>query len=251
MALMENAMVAPPAQDNMMNVGVPDAARYAQWTAKDVANYFAVKGYPEYSNLWVKHKITGDRAVLLMPEDLEKMGICIVGDRLGIQKELRLLKGVARQEQRQAIVAHHQQAYDGPWCQEQLQTKCCFCLCPWEPDSYTLTRNALKLRSYTIERLCGAKCSCLGGTWKSDTITLERIVDVDTTVMIKGCGCCAERKCVIDVTTRAGTGADSEESRITQKSILLPMKLGEDFAQQIRQAMEESRTMHSVGVDIA
>lgn len=249
MALIENAVMAPPVQEGMAAVAPQDASRYAEWSPQDVVNYFATKGYSEYGELWIRHKINGERAVLLTAEDLEKMGINVIGDRLGIQKELRLLKSVARQVQRQAVIAEYHQAYDGSWWQEQLHTKCCFCLCPWEPDTYTLTSNALKLRSYAIERICGAKCSCLGGTWKSDTITLDRVVDVDTTVMVKGCGCCADRKCAIDITDRAGTAAESEESRITHKSMLLDAKQGEAFAEQIRHAMDEHRTLFSAGVD--
>merc|ERR1711939_189800 len=123
------------------------------------------------------------------------------GDRLGIQKELRQLKAVARRVQRNTVLYEHQEAYDGSWFDEQRAKYCCFC-CPFEPDTYTLTNSALKIREFEVKRICGVRCTCLGGAWHNDPIALDRIVDIDTVTTLKGCACFAEHKCEVWISNK-------------------------------------------------
>merc|ERR1711972_1089572 len=120
--------------------------------------------------------------------------------------------------------------------------KACCCCFPLEPDSYVLTTTALKIKSYTISRMCSVRCVCLGGVWKNDIINLERIRDIDTTTALKGCAVCAERKCLIQLATRAGNSATAEESQVTNKELFLNADEGQAFAERIREAMDERRT---------
>eukprot|EP00927_Polykrikos_kofoidii_P058125 TRINITY_DN5246_c0_g1_i1.p1 TRINITY_DN5246_c0_g1~~TRINITY_DN5246_c0_g1_i1.p1 ORF type:complete len:274 (+),score=34.55 TRINITY_DN5246_c0_g1_i1:56-823(+) len=238
-----------PAQDFMGSP--PDISRYSSWSPRDVATYFSTRGYPEYAELWVRHKLSGARIVLLAPSDLERMGIDIIGDRLGIQNELRALKSVARHAQRNTVIAEHQEAYPGSYFDQMCQAACCSWCCPWERAHFTLTSNTLKMRSYHVERCLGRKCSCMGGEWTTDTIRLDRIVDVDTVVSVKGCVCFAERKCSVQVAAQAGTGADSDESRISNHVMLVDASEGEEFAQKIRNQIDEYRTTMNESKDTA
>lgn len=221
----------------------PDTSRYASWTPQEVANYFSARGYGEYAELWVRHRLSGSRVVLLSPSDLEQMGIACIGDRLGIQQELRVLKSAARQAQRNAVVAEHFEAYPGSCFEQAIRTTCCPCFCPWERSHFSLTSSTLKIRNYHVQRCFGCSCTCFGGRWATDTVRLDRIVDVDTIVTVKGCACCSERKCTVEVTSQAGTHAESDESRITSSVMLLDAPEGEVFAQQIRDQMDEYKTL--------
>jgi len=147
---------------------------------------------------------------------------------------------------RNTILGEHQQAYPGSWLEEKLYKMCCFCF-PLEPDTYILTNSALKIKSYTIARVCGRPCVCCGGEWHNDTVNLERIQDIDTITSIKGCTLCAERKCQIDLATSAGNHSESEESKVTQKHLLLNAVEGQAFAEQIRDAMDERRASMAAG----
>merc|ERR1712048_575300 len=129
-----------PEQNRMENQAPNDPSGYMDWDAQDVAEYFTSKGYSEYSDLWISHKISGVRAVMLTVDDLKEMGVKAVGDRLGIQKELQHLKLLARRVSRNTVLAEHQQAYPGPWLEEKLWKTCCFCF-PLEPDTYILTNS--------------------------------------------------------------------------------------------------------------
>merc|ERR1712039_104141 len=213
----------------------------------DVAEYFTAKGYPEYAELWLTHRITGERAVMLTPDNLKEMGVERIGDRLGIQKELQQLKVVARRMQRNAVLATHKEAYDGPWWQEQIHKNLCFICCPIEPDEYSLTNNALKIRSYTVSRCCGTKCTCFGGVWHNDTMRLDRLVDVDTTVSLTGCSVCAEKKCMIHLAMSAGNSAEDETSKVTQKCMFLQHEEGKAFAERIRDAIDEHKSILASG----
>lgn len=234
------SMSGPPRQQGMANL---DPTTFASWGAENVASYFTAKGYGEYASLWVEHKITGERAVLLTPRDIEQMGVRLIGDRLGIQKELRILKSAARQGRRNQVIAQYRQAYDGSCIEQAFVASLCKCCLPWEPDLYTLSSSTLKVRSYHVERCCGKRCWCMGGQWETDSINLDRIVDIDTAVSVKGCACCADRKCLIEVAALAGTHAESEESRTVTTSLLLDAASGESFAQQIRDQIEEYKVI--------
>jgi len=232
-----------PGAPRQQGMATWDPLTHASWNAEGVASYFSAKGYAEYAGLWVEHKITGERAVLLTSRDLEQMGIRPIGDRLGIQKELRILKTAARQGRRNQIIAQNQQAYEGSCVEEALFASLCKCCFPWEPDLYTLSSSTLKVRNYHAERCCGRKCWCMGGQWETDSINLDRIVDIDTAVSVKGCACCANRKCIIEVASIAGTHAESEESRTVTKRMFLDAASGETFAQQIRDQIEEYKVI--------
>eukprot|EP00927_Polykrikos_kofoidii_P058126 TRINITY_DN5246_c0_g2_i1.p1 TRINITY_DN5246_c0_g2~~TRINITY_DN5246_c0_g2_i1.p1 ORF type:complete len:256 (+),score=29.78 TRINITY_DN5246_c0_g2_i1:50-817(+) len=242
-------LAGAPAQEAM--APRPDVSRYACWSPQEVATYFSTRGYPEYAELWVRHKLSGARIVLLAPSHLESMGIDIIGDRLGIQQELRALKSVARQAQRNTVIAEHQEAFPGSYFDQMCQTGCFSSCCPWERSHFTLTSNTLKMRSYHVERCMGRKCACMGGEWTTDTIRLDRIIDVDTVISVKGCGCCAERKCSVQVAAQAGTGADSDESRTSNHEMLVDADEGEEFAQKIRNQIDEYRTTMNESKDAA
>lgn len=205
-----------------------------------MAKYFNARGFKEYDKMWSEHRVTGERVGLLTAPDIEKMGVKRVGDRLGIQKELRKLKRVVKSQERNKIIAEHRMAYDGStigW----MFAYCCG-LCPWEPDSYILTNSLLKIKSYEIGRLVGTvKCRCLGSQWNNNTVRLDRIVDCDETMRVAGVGCCAENKCEISIAVQAGTSAEESDARLAKYTMLLDAEEGVKFAQLIREASEDWR----------
>eukprot|EP00408_Alexandrium_pacificum_P041069 CAMPEP_0171261210 /NCGR_PEP_ID=MMETSP0790-20130122/55871_1 /TAXON_ID=2925 /ORGANISM="Alexandrium catenella, Strain OF101" /LENGTH=230 /DNA_ID=CAMNT_0011729599 /DNA_START=102 /DNA_END=794 /DNA_ORIENTATION=+ len=212
-----------------------------EWTAEDVAKYFTSKGYGAYAELWVKHRVNGDRMVMLQPKDIQDMGVTLVGDRIGIQKELRAFKGQARLADRNKVLCQYKQAYPGSDCQRAMYDsvwKCCF---PREADMYILTSTLLKIRKYHVRRLVGAvKCGgCLGGDWEHDTIPLDKITDVDTMTTTVGVGMFKTAKCHIFLSAMAGGDATSQVARVEKHTLFVEESDGEKFADEIRHRVAE------------
>mmetsp|Transcript_16457 Transcript_16457/g.38567 ORF Transcript_16457/g.38567 Transcript_16457/m.38567 type:complete len:233 (+) Transcript_16457:42-740(+) len=222
----------------------PDTVNYDTWSAEDVARFFTEKGYGEYASLWVEHRLTGSRVVMMKPDDLRAMGIAKIGDRLGIQKELRSLKSVARAVDRTKVIAEYKEGYHGNALSRVLY-ETCGCCCPREPDKYTLTSSTLKIRRYHMERIFGLGFGgCLGGQWEHDTIQLENIVDVDITITTLGNSCLEENKCWVYLSSQAGVEAESEKSRVVTDTLFMEKEDGEHFAELIRnQVMEHKLTL--------
>lgn len=235
---LHSPMLPLPHQEAM---GDPALQDYHKWSPQEVASFFASKGYAEYADLFVQHKLTGERVVLLSSADIEQMGITVIGDRLGIQMELKNLKSLARQAHRACIVGEYQQSYPGNDCEAAIREVLCGMCCPWEPDHYTLTSTALKIRSFHVARCCGRQCACWGGQWATDNIPLDRIVDVDTLTTVKGFACFAVNKTTVAVAAYAGTQADSEEARVVTQEMFTDSRDGEVFANKIRNQIEEYR----------
>mmetsp|Transcript_14780 Transcript_14780/g.29141 ORF Transcript_14780/g.29141 Transcript_14780/m.29141 type:complete len:234 (-) Transcript_14780:102-803(-) len=215
-------------------------SNFQQWSPNDVAKFFSDQGYAEYANLFVEHHLTGERVVLLAPQDLKTMGIERIGDRLGIQRELRELKVSARTLARKQVVSEHQEAFRGTLAEQWFRDNCCACLCPREPDKYTLMTSVLKIRKYHIERFCGLKFGgCLGGTWANDTIQLNRIVDVDTVVQTSGVSLAKSDKIFIMISASAGNDATSDMSRLVQYELYMEKDDGLKFAKEIQHQIHE------------
>lgn len=240
----EVPLVAAPTQQGM------EVSSVEAWSAEDVAQYFAQKGYQQYRALFVKHELTGKRAIMLTPSDIEKMGIEIIGHRLGIQTELRSLKSTARAVLRNKVVSVEKEAFEGSCAQRLLQT-CCG-LFPLERDEYVLTTTSLKIKAYEVARCCfRMKCPCMGGMWSTDNIPLQKIVDVDTMLTTHGMACCSEHKCTIILAVSAGTGAESDLSRIDQKTLFVDGDRGESFASRIQNQIEEYKVVSHGDADLA
>eukprot|EP00413_Alexandrium_margalefii_P012580 CAMPEP_0204528722 /NCGR_PEP_ID=MMETSP0661-20131031/9679_1 /ASSEMBLY_ACC=CAM_ASM_000606 /TAXON_ID=109239 /ORGANISM="Alexandrium margalefi, Strain AMGDE01CS-322" /LENGTH=234 /DNA_ID=CAMNT_0051534715 /DNA_START=99 /DNA_END=803 /DNA_ORIENTATION=+ len=215
---------------------------YLAWTPEDVANYFSQKGFREYANLWVKHKLSGERMVMLQPGDLQDMGITTIGDRIGIQKELRVLKSGARALERSRVLAEFKQGYHGSDLMKFLYENCGGGLCcPREADRYTVTGHTLKIRQYHIHRIFGGwKCGgCLGGVWKYDTIQLDRITDVDTEITTVGIGMMASTKCWVFVSAQAGMDAETQQARVENHQLFLEKEDGEKLAETLQHRIAE------------
>jgi len=217
---------------------------FHKWTPEDVSKFFSGKGYGEYANLFVQQRLSGERVVLLTPDDLKSLGIERIGDRLGIQRELREIKAAARTVARKQVVSEHREAFKGSVIEQWFRDNCCACLCPREPDKYTLMTSVLKIRKYHIERFCGLKCGgCLGGTWYNDTIQLDRISDVDTVVDTRGVGFASDNKITIKISAAAGNDAATELSRIVTHSLFMDRDDGLKFAQEIQHQIMEYKVM--------
>jgi len=213
---------------------------YQQWSPQDVANYFSGKGYKEYANLFVEQRLTGERVVILGPTDLLDMGIDRIGDRLGIQQELRAIKATARGVSRKQVITQHTEAFHGSVSEQWFRDNCCACFCPREPAKYILMTSILKISTYHIERCCGMGCGgCLGGTWKNDTIQLNRINDIDTIVQTKGQSIARDDKITILISASAGNDAGSEMARCVQHQLFLKKSEGEKFAKEIQHQVTE------------
>jgi hypothetical protein len=229
-----------PGSPTHQSRGLEDISELQSWSSEKLAQYFNARGYKDYDKMWSEHRVNGERVGLLTAPDIEKMGVKRVGDRLGIQKELRKLKRVVKAQERNKTIAEHKMAYDGSCCGWNMEY-CCGLL-PWEPDHYVLTSSVLKIKSYEIGRLCGTlKCKCLGSTWNNNTIRLDRIVDCDDSMRVAGVGCCAENKCEVTIAVQAGTAGDESDARTEKHTMLLDSDEGVKFAQLIREASEDWR----------
>jgi hypothetical protein len=58
---------------------------YLEWTADDVADFLKKAKLGAYSEMVLKHKVSGRLLHLLTDTDLKEMGVFIVGDRLRIK----------------------------------------------------------------------------------------------------------------------------------------------------------------------
>ncbi|CAK0872736.1 unnamed protein product [Prorocentrum cordatum] len=243
MSGMEMPLVDAPAQQGMQ------VSNFEAWSADDVAEYFSQRGYQQYKALFVKHDLTGQRVILLTPPDIEKMGIEIIGHRLGIQKELRSLKSAARAVVRNKVIAQEEEAFDGSCVKRYLQT-CCG-LFPLERDVYVLTTTTLKIKDYEVARCFRTKCPCMGGSWSNDAVPLQKILGVETLMSTQGMACFLEHKCTILLAVSAGTGAETEESRVEQKVLFVEGDRGESFANRIRNQIEEYKVFSHGDADVA
>jgi hypothetical protein len=226
-----------------------NVSNFEAWSADDVAEYFAQRGYQQYKALFVNHDLTGQRVILLTPSDIEKMGIEVIGHRLGIQKELRSLKSASRAVIRNKVIAQEEEAFDGSCVKRALQT-CCG-LFPFEKDQYVLTPTSLKIKGYEVSRCCRAKCPCMGGSWSNDAVPLQKILGVETLRSTQGMACFLDYKCTIMLAVSAGTGAETEESRVEQKVLFVEGDRGESFANRIRNQIEEYKVYFHGDADVA
>jgi hypothetical protein len=217
-----------------------DQAKLQTLSAQEVGQLFASKGYGNYAALFEEHNISGTRVLLLTPDDLREMGIVRVGDRLGIQQELQQLKSTARAAWRSAIIQEHSEAYGHTSCYWCFHTCCGMCM-P-ELDQYRLTTTMLKITHSHSPTMCGRKCPCLGVRIENDMHPLNTIVDVDTT-NIKD-GMCAVPLTKIDLHLTPMSQGDAVGGRESLRlhptaELVLPFQVGEEFAAQIRNQMEE------------
>merc|ERR1712217_744447 len=101
----------------------------------------------------------------------------------------------------------------------------------------------LKVTHSHSPTICGRKFPCLGVRVENDMHPLNQIVDVDTTNMQNGC--CAPAMTQISVhLTRMSQGdsiGEREASGTTHPTaeMMLPFHVGESFAAQIRNQIEE------------
>jgi len=217
-----------------------EVAGLTKWTVDEVVKYFGEHGFPEHEEVWRKHRITGDRLILLSGDDVKELGIKSIGDRMGIQREIEMLALAARKAGRTEVLYHKTEAWDGSSIDKMCATCCGFF--PWDPDKYTLTRSALRIEEYEIPRICGVwKCMCLGGQHKVDNISLDMIRDVDTLTRKKGLCCFAVDKAEVIIAVGAGVESESSESRVVQKTLMVEGAEGEDFANLIFLQIEEYR----------
>mmetsp|Transcript_121039 Transcript_121039/g.210132 ORF Transcript_121039/g.210132 Transcript_121039/m.210132 type:complete len:239 (-) Transcript_121039:124-840(-) len=221
-----------------------------EWTSQQVAQFLATKGYADYANLFVQHKLTGERVALIKPTHLQEMGIQTIGDRLGIQKVIRELKTYHRQQEATQEIMKCTQAYEGTNIKRWARDNLCFCF-PREPDLYVLSTSHLKIRSYHIRRFLGAKCGgCLGGMWTNNTIYLDRIQDIDTIENTAGMGCMAVHRCHVLIAVRAGVDAgDDDRARLENHELYLELEEGKAFASKLQHAMMEYKLTLSDGKD--
>merc|ERR1712032_1326407 len=109
-----------------------------------------------------------------------------------------------------------------------------------DPDRYILTPTNLRIKSFKFYRLCNVwKLVCCGGTWTSDNVPLNKIVDVDKLEYKVGILCFKETKCKLTLKGIADTSADSETARLSSKELLLEDDVGIEFQKQLKEAIEE------------
>merc|ERR1719277_510535 len=240
----EEAPAAAPPQTTMQDPKKPtdeELENLENMTPEDVAKYFEKRGFGEHGDVWLHHRVNGDRLILLTVDDVKQLGITSIGDRMGIQRELDLLKLGASRRLRNMTIVEHREAYEGSDCEKAFYT--CFGLFPRDEDVYTLTASSLRLQQYNYARICGSwKCTCLGTAVQTDNISLDQIRDVDTLVMKKGFCCFAVDKAKLMIAVGAGNDSESAEARVVQKDLFVEGAVGEDFSNQIFLAIEEYKS---------
>merc|ERR1719491_451977 len=207
----------------------------------DVAKYFAAQGFVGYDQLFVDNELTGDRVVLVTQDDIPDLNIEKVGHRVAFLKILRGLKTGVRINLRKVELAHEEEAYNGCAMGERIFT-CCG-ICPRDPDQYILRAGKLQVKEYELTRICGViKCTCLGGEWHNDNITLDRIKDIDTEETTSGMCCCKVHKLKLDLAVSAGVEAEDQDARVVQKQLFVEGDIGQKFSDRIMEAVEEYAT---------
>lgn len=228
---------AAPVQQTM------DMQMLHSMSPEQVGQLFASKGFTEYSHLFQQHNINGHRLLLLTPDDLREMGVNKIGDRLGMQHELSLFKSTARTVMRSSKIEEHEQVYPHNTCRWLCDT-CCG-LCPPQMDHYTLGTMSLKITHTYSPTVCGRRCSCLGVRVENDVHPLTQIVDVDTTNVQNGCLAVAMTQitCHLTPMSQGDTvgGRESEGTRKPTAEMVVPFRVGEAFAAQIRNQIEECK----------
>eukprot|EP00931_Biecheleriopsis_adriatica_P116203 TRINITY_DN91881_c0_g1_i1.p1 TRINITY_DN91881_c0_g1~~TRINITY_DN91881_c0_g1_i1.p1 ORF type:complete len:257 (-),score=45.92 TRINITY_DN91881_c0_g1_i1:110-880(-) len=211
-------------------------------SAQQVAQMIAKNGFADYAHVFQEHNISGPRLLLLGADELREMGIRKVGDRLGIQQMLLQLQSAARAVWRSAAIAEHEEAYPHPLWHYWIHT-CCGA-CPLQMDRYKLTHTQLKVTHKHSAVCCGRRCSCFGVRVENDMHPLDQIVDVDTTNIQDGCCSPALTRisCHMSHMSQGDAVGHREGGGYEQRptaELVVPFNDGENFAAQIRNAVEE------------
>jgi len=207
---------------------------YDKWTPAEFAKYLGLFGLGDYSETIINNKITGKLAPLLTDEDINDLGIDIVGDRLRMRSVIKGFSGRARRTQRTKVLWEgDEKLFFG--CYDGLMGTCCG-LFPEDPSHYKLTMNHLSARVVTPNRIGPIKVCC-GHSYYVDNIDLTNVTDVDVrgipAPMCLHTLCCANSKAVLEV-------SHGETS-------LLEITLDEDTAPEVSQMIlnqvEEAQVM--------
>eukprot|EP00980_Cylindrotheca_fusiformis_P010868 scaffold2466_cov120-Cylindrotheca_fusiformis.AAC.4 len=185
---------------------------YQEWTPQDVAGFLRKSGLGDYSEVFLKHKISGRLIHLLTENDLKDMGINIVGDRLRI-KSLTNALGKKKRYDRRAKVW-----WEGT---ERIYfsdaQKCCCTFggcCPEDPSTYKLTTNHLKIKTVEPRRIGCVRLPCCND-WSVNNVDLSQVVDVDVVGEPAPCFqrvcCCAHGKGYVEITTESPGALDNDD----------------------------------------
>lgn len=219
---------------------------FDKWTTDDVAKFLEGVNLGDHQQAFIDNKILGKHLPLLTKDDLKDLGLITLGDRLAMAKEVQSLRVREKMSKRKEKLAEEIEAWNGSCLSRVSQT--CFGLFPWDPDRYILTSTNLRIKSYDVYRLCNIwRMTCCGGTWTSDNIALNRVIDVDLREYKVGVLCCVEDKAELHFQMAAGADADSETSRLQSRDILVEGEIGAKFQQQLRDAIEEYKMEVGLG----
>jgi len=227
---------------NMADDKPEKPVKFNTWGTAEVAQFLDEHNLSAYKDNFIENDILGKHLPLLNKQELKDLGVKPLGDRLALTKEIQGLALREKLQKRKEKIAEAEEAWDGNWTNQFCFT-CCG-LFPWDPDRYILTPTNLRIKSYEFYRLCGIwKLVCCGGTWTSDNIPLNKIVDIDRIDYKVGMLCCKETKSRIELKGIAGTQADSETARLQGKVLLLEDEYGEEFQKKLKEAMEEYKLL--------
>lgn len=198
---------------------------YSNFSAQDVAEHFDGKGFSEYSQCWIEHRIDGPIAVKLNPEDLKDIGITRVGDRKRIEQGLHELKQLALKAEKKRIIASHIEAYRGSKIREFFRDKVLGCVFPRSQNIYQLMGMSLKIRRHDKDACWGHE-----GKWNHHTIPLDKVIDVEVSQKSLGKGCFAKAHAHLSLTCEPDVGGHFH--------IYMDEKEGAKFAQEILKQKE-------------
>jgi hypothetical protein len=205
--------------------------KYLDWTANDVADFLKKAKLGAYSEVVLKHKISGRLLHLLTDNDLKDMGISIVGDRLRVKALIDTLGRKHRITNRTKVWWEGEERLyfsDGQKCcstcagicpDGRLSLELAFTrICPVltlvlcaklnsDPSTYKLTSNHLKIKTVNPYRIGPVRLPCCH-EYSVNNVDLTQIDDIDVTGQPAPCCyhtcCCAPGKGHVDVSTKSG-----------------------------------------------
>ena len=102
----ETATTAPAtmASHQSYRLDADDMHDFNHWTPQQFAEFLKKAHLGDYSEVVIKHRISGRLAPLLTDQDLKDMGIFIVGDRLRIKAVIQALGRQVRYDTRTKVL---------------------------------------------------------------------------------------------------------------------------------------------------
>jgi hypothetical protein len=148
---------------------------FAQWSALELSDFLRSCGLGnDYSEMIVKHGITGQVAPRLTEHDLKEMGMGMIGDRKRFTAAIETVQKAARQVEREKTIWSADQVLWVSWWDGCRGTGCGGC--PVDAAQYKLTGTHLQIKTPLTKR-CGPIRCCCGHEYLLDNLDLTYVTE--------------------------------------------------------------------------